>query len=251
MPGFTSFISRALSVANSVLNAFGAQCMFTLTCGTDSLTFPVTPGSFEVSQQFNNQTLTINSLGEINLLGKKGLRTIKFGAFFPNNDYSFVSSAASSAYGYVEKITRMAESGQPCRILITGTSLSFPCTIDDFSYSEKDGTGDVYFSISLREYRYIRPDSDTIDETTGLKSRTQDVENTKNVTAYSTDNMEAAAKTVQKIQKAANAVNTGRRVVETYKALVKSGGISPGDVLTVTASVVSKNGQLLKRFGGG
>lgn len=244
-----SFIESALRAVNSVFNALGSYCSFTLSCGGDAVIFPVTPGSFEVSQKFNNSTITINSIGEINMLGKQGLRAVKFQAFFPNNDYDFAMNYSMSPYGYVEKIAQMAKAGQPCRINITGTAISMPCTIDDFSYSEKDGTGDVYFSIELKEYRYVRPDSDLINDVTGLKSRTEEAEKARNVTAYSTDAMESAQKAVQKIQKVTKTAGYARRQIETYKAIVKSGGITAGDVLTITASEVMKNGQLIKRFG--
>lgn len=244
------FIQSALRVANSVFNALGSQCSFTLSCGSNFVTFPVTPGSFEVSQKFNNSTVTINSIGEINMLGKRGLKTIKFDGLFPNNDYSFADNQSMSPYGYVEKISKMGEAGQPCRITITGTSISMACTIEDFTPSEKDGTGDVYFSISLKEYRYIRPDSDKIDETTGLKSRTEEVEKSKEVTAYSSDPMTAAQKTMQKIQRGLKAADHARQQIEMYKAIVKSGGISPGDILTITATEVLKNGDLIKKIEG-
>lgn len=246
MANFMSFAKAALNLASSIYNALGDNCTFTLSGGGDSVTFPVTPGSFEVSDTFNNQTLTINSIGEINMLGKRGLKTIKFDAFFPNQYYDFANSIETSPYSYVDNVERMATSGIPLRIVITGTGISTACTIDDFSYREKDGTGDVYFSITLKEYRYIRPDADKADDTTGLKGRTEEAVSTKTTTAYSTDSMEVAHKALQKLKKAQTIADAGRRQIDIYKALVKSGGVSPGTLITVTADSVLKDGKLIQ-----
>ena len=58
------------------------------------------------------------------------------------------------------------------------------CTIESFNYDEHDGTGDVYYSISLKEYRYTRPSSEVKNDTTGLHSRIAEVQEEKEVVAY-------------------------------------------------------------------
>ncbi len=244
---FLSFASKAVNAISSVYSAFGDSCAFKLTCGSGSVELPVTPGSFEVSKKYNNSSLDINSLGEINMLGKRGLQTIKFTGMFPNKPYSFANSLDDSPYSYVDKIDRLANSGKPCRIVISGTNISAQCTIDEFTHSEKDGTGDVYYSISLREYRNIQPDADVVNETTGLKSRVAEAEKTKTVTARTKSSMEMAIKAAQK---AVTIAEQGQRELKMYKALVKSGGVSVGDALTITTKEVIKNGKLIQSLGG-
>lgn len=34
------------------------------------------------------------------------------------------------------------------------------CTIDAFNHDEHDGTSDVYYEMTLKEYRYIKPTSE-------------------------------------------------------------------------------------------
>ena len=87
-------------------------------------------------------------------------------------------------------------------------------------------------------------ESNLINATTGLKERTTAGMQEKSVTAVSgMDAMEMAAKSVQKI---GNVVNQGVRKYNIYKALIKSGGVSPGTVLRITASEISRDGKVFK-----
>jgi hypothetical protein len=43
----------------------------------------------------------------------------------------------------------------PIRLIITDTNINKEFSIEGFSYREQDGTGDVYFSLDLKEYRRI------------------------------------------------------------------------------------------------
>jgi len=51
--------------------------------GTTIFRIPVLPAEYTVSGTQGNTTLTINGIGEINLLGKRGLTTLGFSSFFP------------------------------------------------------------------------------------------------------------------------------------------------------------------------
>ena len=55
---------------------------------------------------------------------------------------------------YVKQIERIMAGG-PTKIIITGTPINFPCRITSFEWGEDDGTGDVSFSITLKEHRKI------------------------------------------------------------------------------------------------
>ena len=108
-----------------------------LSCAGESVTFPVSPPSFEVGNTYNNSTVNVNSLGDVNMLGKRGLTTVKFSSFFPSQAYSgIVSGASDSPYNYVEKIKSFAQKGQPCKLAISGTNINLNVSIDNFDYSE-------------------------------------------------------------------------------------------------------------------
>lgn len=251
MSSFLNFLNTASSVLSGVLGALGGNsdgCTFTLSNGTNSVSFPVSPGDFEVTNPYQNSTVNINNLGQINMLGKRGLASLKFSSFFPAQPYTFLqSSALSGPYEYISKIKAMAESGKPCTISITGTDVSLPVSIEELTYQEKDSTGDVYFNLSLKEYRYIMPASSATNATTDLKSRVADAVGEQTTTCLGS--VTSALDTAQRaIQKTTSIVNQGERVLGTYKAMVKSGGIPAGTILTTTAKAVMSGGKELYRF---
>lgn len=167
MASILSFLNQAVDSLISSSSSLNTGCKLVLSCAGESVTFPVSPPSFEVSNAYNNSTINVNSLGDINMLGKRGLTTIKFSSFFPAQAYDgIVNTTPDSPYSYIEKIKSFAQKGQPCKLAISNTNINLNVSIDSFDYSEKDGTNDVYFSISLREYRYILPNSNKLNNTT-------------------------------------------------------------------------------------
>lgn len=251
MSSFLRFLNQATSVLSDVLGAMSGGsdgCTFTLSGGSESVDFPVSPPNFEVTNPYNNTSVNINNLGDINMLGKRGLSALKFSSFFPNQQYTFVQTLSlASPYDYVSQIKKMAESGSPCTISISGTDVSLPVSIDEFTYKEQDGTGDVYFTLSLREYRYVLPDSATTNDVTDLKSRVSQTTEVKQTRCLGT--AAAGLDTAQRaLQKTTTIAKQGQRVLGLYKAMVKSGGIPLGTVLTTTAKGVATGGKSLYEF---
>lgn len=252
MASFLNFFSEASSIVSEVLGVFGdggsTGGLFTLSGGTEAVVFPVNPPSFDVSNGYKHTVVNIQNLGDINLLGKRGLASIKFSSFFPANDYEFVQLLTVQApYVYVGAIKKMAESNQPCTLSITGTDISTPVTIDEFTYGEKDGTGDVYFSLQLREYRYVLPASSLTSAVTDLKSRVATTLENKTTTVLGIS--QADLDTAQRaVQKTTSIVNQGKRALGIWKAMVKSGGVKPGTILNTMQAGVMANGEWLKKF---
>lgn len=123
----------------------------------EQLRLPVIPGEFELSQRHNNTVININSLGEINLIGKKGLASISLSSFFPAQEYYFCKyTGFPKPYECVKMIQKWRDSGKPIRLIITGTPVNYAMTIENFIFSEQDGTRDVYFTLELREYVFIK-----------------------------------------------------------------------------------------------
>ena len=123
----------------------------------EQLRLPVTPSDFELSQRNNNTVININALGEINLIGKKGLASISLSSFFPAQEYYFCKyTGFPKPYECVKMIQKWRDSGRPIRLIITGTSINYAMTIENFIFSEQDGTRDVYFTLELREYVFTK-----------------------------------------------------------------------------------------------
>ena len=107
MASVLSFLNQAVDSLISSSSGLNTGCKLVLSCAGESVTFPVSPPSFEVSNAYNNSTINVNSLGDINMLGKRGLTKIKFSSFFPAQAYDgIVNTTPDSPYSYIEKIKK-------------------------------------------------------------------------------------------------------------------------------------------------
>lgn len=135
----------------------------------ERIRLPVIPSSFEVSIPHQNTTVNITEIGEINLIGKTGLMNMTIESFFPNQQYNFcLYKDFQRPYEYIKQLLKWKESGKPIRVIVTGTPINYAMAIENLTYSEVDGTGDVYFSLELKEYKFIS----TTGQTTTMKSGT-------------------------------------------------------------------------------
>lgn len=122
---------------------------------------PVLPSEFTVQKGNMNQTVQIENLGEITVLGQSKLSAITLTAFFPANEYSFCKYADyPKPYECVEQIETWRLSKKPVRLLVTETDINMLTSIEEFSYGEKDGSRDVYFTLSLKEYKEVKAKKD-------------------------------------------------------------------------------------------
>ena len=121
------------------------------------LRLPVIPSSFEITQRHNNTVVNITNLGEINLIGKSGLVAMTIQSFFPSKPYYFCKyQGFPLPFECVKLIQAWKNSGKPIRVIITGTPINYAMAIESFNYSESDGTGDVYFTLDLKEYVFVK-----------------------------------------------------------------------------------------------
>jgi len=142
---------------------------------SEAIQLPVPPSDFEKATGLNNTTTNIVGLGEINILGKRKLATITIKTFWPNQQYDFCDCEVTlKPYEFVTKIEELMESAKAFRLIITDTSINMLCGIETFNYGENDGTGDIYFTLELKEYINITVKETTSNSTsknTDLKTR--------------------------------------------------------------------------------
>jgi hypothetical protein len=138
--------------------------------GSSSLRFPVLPSEYKVSGNKGIETVNINAIGEVDLEGMRGLRTVSFSSFFPQHyDSSYCEFSRIKKPGrYIKQIEQIMSEGIT-RIIITGTPINFSCRISSFDYEENDGTGDI----SLKEHRKIAITQSSI-VTEGSQSGSED-----------------------------------------------------------------------------
>ena len=121
---------------------------------SDKIMLPVNPESFAFTEKHNNTSVNVNSIGEVNLLGKRDLKTGTISSHFPKRDRNYANNSGRQApYTYINKLLSWKSSGKPVQLIITGTKINFQVTIETLKYGEQDGTGDVYYDLTLKEYR--------------------------------------------------------------------------------------------------
>lgn len=120
--------------------------------GKESLRLPVLPSGFEASISQQNTTVNVTGFGEVNIIGKRGLKTLPLSSFFPSKTYNFVQyKGFPKPYECVKLIESWMNA--PIQVTITGTNINMQMTIESFNYAENDATGDVQYTLELKEYR--------------------------------------------------------------------------------------------------
>ena len=124
------------------------------------LQLPVNPSEIDYNSPFGLQTVSIASLGDVTVPGERGVKQISFSSFFPR-DYnpSYCEYEGFMApWSWVEQIEKWRDTRKNIRIIISGTPISIPVFVSEFSLQpEKAGhPGDVYYNITLMEYRPIK-----------------------------------------------------------------------------------------------
>lgn len=120
------------------------------------LTFPVLPEKIQVDSQGDHTTTSVIGVGEVLTLGGATLQTISFESHFPSREAPYVSTLSNTPMDCVSFIESAQSSGLPLTLQLSGGALEISQTvgIERFTYYEQGGdVGDVYFSLTLRQWR--------------------------------------------------------------------------------------------------
>lgn len=121
------------------------------------LVLPVTPSSYEIPHGINVETINIHSVGDVNLPGTDKLASFGINCMFPAKAYPFNQpGTVLDPFYYVNMFRSWCENRTILRFIITETPINLQVFIEEITCSEKDGTGDVYATIYLREYRTLK-----------------------------------------------------------------------------------------------
>lgn len=124
--------------------------------GETNFRFAVLPSEYELTSESNNTQVMVNSLGEINLLGKRKLKNISFSSFFPKQKYSFCEYTTFQTPKESVKLIEKMKNNGVLRLTMTGTPVNMDCTIENFTWGENDGTGDINYTLEFKEYRKVK-----------------------------------------------------------------------------------------------
>lgn len=125
----------------------------------ERLRLPVNPESIKQVLPYGYNDVAVSQLGEVTIFGDEGLAEFSFSSFWPryhNRSYCEYEDF-KDRWLFVETIQRWREMKKPIRLIVTGTRINMAVTIRDFELDvERAGhIGDIYYSISFKEYRFI------------------------------------------------------------------------------------------------
>lgn len=121
-----------------------------------SLQIPVNPESVSESESMNNTSEYIHNKGEINLKGKRSLKSASWTSFFPAQDYEFCRCTPKEPYDYYcKRLENLMERNETIHLIITETDINFYGTIESFEHGPGDRSMDVSYTISIKEHREV------------------------------------------------------------------------------------------------
>ncbi|WP_102271309.1 LysM peptidoglycan-binding domain-containing protein [Cytobacillus massiliigabonensis] len=127
--------------------------------GAEKLRLPVNPATLNVKSPFENTDISITHFGEYTVIGERGAAEFSFESFFPkhyNETYCEYASFPMPSE-CIRTIENWRDKRKPLRFIVTGSNVNYAVTIRDFSYEvQRAGSpGDIYYSLSLKEYRFL------------------------------------------------------------------------------------------------
>ena len=111
--------------------------------GKTNFRFAVLPSEYELTSESNNTQVIVNSLGEINLLGKRKLKNISFSSFFPKQKYSFCEYTTFPTPKESVKLIEKMKNNGVLRLTMTGAPVNMDCTIENFTWGENDNLSKI------------------------------------------------------------------------------------------------------------
>lgn len=131
------------------------------------LILPVTPSGYQWTHGSRVETVQLDQLGEISLPGGRQMGSCTLSdLLLPAQLYPFCNpGAVADPYYYLERLERWSDDGTVVRFLVSGTPLNAQVLIESVEYGERDGTNDVYATVTLRQYR--KPETPVLAVTGG------------------------------------------------------------------------------------
>ncbi len=102
--------------------------------------------------------------GQVNLPGLESLFNERREFLLPAEERNYTYPGyAGEPFQIVDTLTGWSKSGTPLRLIASGTPLNVPVLLGPVRYGQRDGTGDVYATLVMRQYR--EPAAETMEDT--------------------------------------------------------------------------------------
>ena len=125
---------------------------------SSEMIMPVTPETFQVSHGIRMETVNIHTLGDVAIAGYPTLASIKIDMLFPGQNYPFANfSKLQNPYScYIATFHRYMNCRNRLRFVVSGTTINVPVKLESMEYGEKDGTNDVYATLTFHERKDLK-----------------------------------------------------------------------------------------------
>lgn len=121
------------------------------------LVMPVTPGNYRWASGRRMETVNISALGDVFLPGGRSRFTGSFDFLLPSQAYPWMEAGArTDPQYYLDLLNAWSADGRPVRLVITGTQINVLVYLEEVCQEEKDGTGDRYVTVALREHTSLK-----------------------------------------------------------------------------------------------
>ena len=120
-----------------------------------SVRLPVLPPEITLNGSSIVTSVNVLNKGEVTIYGGNNTQDGEISSFFPNQDYSFNEYAnVPPPFELATQLRVWGAIGQVVRLVIT-PNINFKVLITHFEYGQRDGTGDIYYTLKWKEVRNV------------------------------------------------------------------------------------------------
>lgn len=153
------------------------QIVFRNTRTEEEQIMPVTPPGFQIELGRLVEQVDMASFGQVNLPGLEALFNEQLTFLLPSSERNYTNPGyGGEPYTIVERLVRWSKAGDVLRLIVTQTPVNVPVLIAPVRYGEQDGSGDVYATLTLRQFRELTAEmvSDSGTENAARAAPTQE-----------------------------------------------------------------------------
>lgn len=126
----------------------------------EELAMPVTPPNFQVELGRLVEQVDMAGFGQVNLPGLEGLFNEQQTFLLPNSARNYTQGGwTGDPYAAVDMLVRWSRDGDVLRMIVTQTPVNVAVILPPVRYGQQDGTGDVYVTLTLRQYRDLEAET--------------------------------------------------------------------------------------------